>query len=127
MISNAPRTTLFSDEIFIGSAGQRISMEPGLHILTISAEGYDSIEKKIKVEIGKTTKIKVALAKTGEAARAAARKKSDALAAASKKKPSKSKNEIADADDFVSKKPKRAINFNQDFPQEKKSGQQKKI
>ena len=61
--SNAPRTTVFADGIFIGTAGQRISMEPGSYQLTISAEGYLTRETRIRVLSGKFTTLDVKLAK----------------------------------------------------------------
>jgi hypothetical protein len=60
---NAPRATVFADGIFIGSAGQEISLEPGLHEISISAEGYNTQEKRVKIESGRTTEVKFILTK----------------------------------------------------------------
>jgi hypothetical protein len=116
--SNAARTTVFLDGIFIGSAGQPISLAPGSHLLTLSAEGYESIEKRIVVENGRTANLSVALKKIADAEKP--RSRADAPAEEKTKRMSKNeKNKSSDADDFKNNRPKRAVNFNNALPEAK--------
>ena len=114
--TNAPKTTLFIDGIFVGSGNQTITIDPGQHQLTISAEGYDSVEKKISVESGKTLKLSVRLSKPGEAQRIAAakaaRKRSIARNAAKQKQQQNSS--------IGNSGPKKSMNFDLALPGEKK-------
>lgn len=118
--SNAPRTTVFLDGILVGSAGQPISLDPGTHLLTLSAEGYESIERRISVESGRTANLSVSLKKI-----AAAEKPRSQTNAPTNEKSSrnskKEKNKIVSADDFKNNKPKRSVNFNNALPETKGS------
>lgn len=110
--TNAPKTTLFIDGIFIGSAGQIVTVEPGQHQLTISAEGYESVEKKISIPKGKTLKMSVRMTKPGESKRIAAAKR-----AQSRSNIQTRKRQNASFDDSG---PKKSVRFDVDLPGEKK-------
>lgn len=114
--TNAPKTTLFIDGIFIGAANQTITIDPGQHQLTISAEGYESVDRKISVEKGKTLKLSVRLSKPGEAQRIAAakaaRKRSAAQNAAKKRQQKRSS--------FENSGPKKSMRFDTELPGEKR-------
>lgn len=55
--ANVPRATIYDSGIFVGISGQDISLDPGKHDLTITAEGYQ--DKKKTVNIGKGQKIQI--------------------------------------------------------------------
>ncbi|MEY2986952.1 MAG: hypothetical protein RJB13_473 [Pseudomonadota bacterium] len=114
--TNAPKTTLFIDGIFVGAGNQTITIEPGQHQLTISAEGYDSVDRKISVERGKTLKLSVRLFKAGEAQRLAAARAARKRAA--KQKVAKRKQQQKSA--FESSGPRATMQFDKALPGEKK-------
>jgi len=123
--ANAPRVTVFADGIFVGAAGQKIALEPGIHEITVSGEGYETFEKKIKIEKGVTNLVKVTLKKVGEGkAQPRKNKKSNTAEKGKSRETRERPDAISDADDFVSQKPKRSVNFNQELPQERKAAQQ---
>lgn len=111
--TNAPKTTLFIDGIFIGSAGQIVTVEPGQHQLTISAEGYESVEKKISIPKGKTLKMSVRMTKPGESKRIAAARKAQSRSNTQNKK---RQNAALDTSG-----PKKSVRFDVDLPGERKA------
>lgn len=114
--TNAPKTTLFIDGIFIGAGNQTITVDPGQHQLTISAEGYESVDRKITVEKGKTLKLSVRLTKPGEAQRIAAAKNSRSRAASK----NSAKRRTQQQSSFEDSGPRKAMRFDTDLPGENK-------
>lgn len=114
--TNAPKTTLFIDGIFVGAGNQTITVDPGQHQLTISAEGYESVERKITVDKGKTLKLSVRLSKPGEAQRLAAAR------AARKRGPAQNsaKRRQEQSSNFETTGPRKSMRFDAELPGEKK-------
>lgn len=112
---NAPRATLFADGIFIGSPEDKISLDPGKHVISISAEGYETQEKNIKVEKGKTLQMNVNLIKVGS------QKQSQPTSQAGKNAATHSSATLGRSgngkgDGLKPTGPKKSLNFNQDLP-----------
>jgi sRNA-binding protein len=110
---NAARATLFADGIFIGAANQKISLEQGVHQITISAEGYESQERQVRVQSGQVTNLSVTLVKAGS----------------NKPKPvqvSRAKSNPARESLDSGTKGQASINFNQELPAEKKAKRNRK-
>jgi hypothetical protein len=116
--SNAPRTIVFADGIFVGSADQKISLDPKQHMITISAEGYESIEMKVNVQRGQGNKIVVSMKKALSAQEKAAKKASTRKARDGKQSAAQRSSA---SDDLSSKKPKRSVDFNIQLPQDKQA------
>lgn len=120
---NAPRATLFADGIFIGPPNQKISLDPGKHQITISAEGYETQEKTVRIEAGRISQLKVTLIKTGSRQAAAPARNS---AAQPQKAGNQSKTAGRKGDNFDSNQPKASLNFNQELPAEKRANRSRK-
>lgn len=59
--SNAPRSTVFANGLFVGTAGQFIELSPGRYNLAVSAAGFKTANKLITIQRGQQIKINVTL------------------------------------------------------------------
>lgn len=113
---NAPRATLFANGIFIGAANQKISLDAGVQQLSISAEGYETQEIKVRVQKGQVTTLSINLAKMGAA------KPKQAQASRPKNNNSQSRSGQRQS----AEQPRAALDFNQPLPAEKKANKARK-
>lgn len=120
---NAPRATLFADGIFIGPPNQKISLDPGNHQITISAEGYETQEKTVRIEAGRISQLKVNLIKTRSRPTAAPARSS---AAQPQRAGNQSKTAGRKGDNLDPNQPKASLNFNQELPAEKRANRSRK-
>jgi hypothetical protein len=113
---NAPRATVFANGIFIGAANQKISLDAGVQQLSISAEGYETQEIKVRVQKGQVTTLSINLAKVGAA------KPKQAQASRPKNNNSQSRS----AQRQSAEQPRASLDFNQPLPGEKKANKARK-
>jgi hypothetical protein len=59
--SNAPRSTVFANGLFVGTAGQFIELSPGRYNLAVSAAGFNTANKAITVQRGQQIRVTVNL------------------------------------------------------------------
>ena len=59
--SNPQRAKVYVDDVYYGLSPLRVSMDPGIHVVSVKLDGYRMVTEKVSVRKGDNTEVELNL------------------------------------------------------------------